>query len=141
MTHAHPRRFSPRASDATPHADAIEHDTPSRAYLPPALCTTGTYADKAREAIEFAERHRQLAALRRQLIRDVEARALAARHAAAEMPPPRPAEIETVTDARVAADPAWQSHIGDEQWGVRLATAYAALDSAETQREMLRYLR
>jgi hypothetical protein len=140
----HTPRFSPRASDASPRhmsTDGTKSYTPTDENLPSALCTTGTYADKAREAVAYSERHRKLATQRRRLLRDVEARGLTRRRDAAEMSAPSDVEIETITDARVAADPIWKSHIGDERWGNELAATYAALDAAETQRELLRYLR
>jgi hypothetical protein len=128
-------QFSPRAGFTwpTPSETTPEHDDAERR----AICVTGSYADRAKEAIEYSERHRQLAKDRRARLYAQEREQLARRRRVADMAPPSAAEVDAVTDDRTQKDAVWKGHVANEAWGLRLAEAYAALNSTHLQRTLL----
>lgn len=95
------------------------------------LAITGSYLQRMRDAIEFAEKNRVRASMRREELRARAVDHLTARATQTGMRAPTDIEIDVHTDTLAVSDPKFKLYVENEQWGCRLGAMYAAAHAAE----------
>jgi hypothetical protein len=101
---------------------------------------TGSFLEKMQEALRFSEKNRRRAVKVREDIRAVVANELHRRHAYVDMPVSN-AQLDTIVDARVAADSRFSVAVANEGWGRDLAQTYALVELVAAQNETNALLR
>jgi hypothetical protein len=105
------------------------------------VALSGDITERLRESVAYMHRYRRRTVLVRRRIVRREENQIRLRYRNAEQREPSVEEVDVLLDRVVSESPDFQAAVSNEQWGVRLTTAYALLRVAEQNDEVIALLR